>query len=426
MKFSSSASAASAWAFGVLVAGFIAWASLVDLDYGVHAMGTVANKFATMPIQHNSIARVKEVHVVEGQSVKAGDKLVTLDDADAVAQAGSAESQRIVLRLQLDSLISELRGEGTIPRPQSHLGVVPEIVITRAHTEAVEALRQRLASHQAQLAQLDGEIRAAHTQVRSLSEEVSRLSEQVAMVDRQIDAMAPIARDRLLSQTVVDEQRIRSADLQRQRTARLAEKSAQEAMIDQVRSRRNVYSADREKTIRGRLSELEPQVKASEQAVAAAESRLKALTVQAAVDGQVINVKVRTPGAVVEPGRPMMDLVQDRRSYFVEARVNVAEIENVRKDMPAEVTFVTLPSKSTPYVDGYLETVASNSSINEKTGEEFYVVSVAFKQDITQSLGFEPTLGMPVQVLLKGGRRSVMSYLIDPFRVLMRKAMKES
>ena len=183
---------------------------------------------------------------------------------------------------------------------------------------------------------------------------------------------------------------------------------------------------DRAKTIRGRLSELGPQIVASEQTVSASESRLGLLTIFAAVDGQVINVKVKTPGTVVESGRPMMDLVQQRRHYFVEARVSVAEIENVQKDMAAEIQFITLPSKSTPFVDGHLETVSSNTSVNDKTGEEFYIVNVAFNQDVVQSLGFEPFLGMPVQVLLKGGRRSVMSYLVDPFRVLIRKAMRES
>jgi epimerase transport system membrane fusion protein len=188
----------------------------------------------------------------------------------------------------------------------------------------------------------------------------------------------------------------------------------------------SIYLADREKDMRTRLSELEPKVKAAEQSVAAAASQLHALVVKAPVDGQVINVKVKSAGEVVSPGMVLMELVPTRRDYFVEAKISVAEIENVRAGMPAEITFISLPAKATPYVDGRLTALSSNSTANEKTGEEYYIATVDFRVDVSRALGMQPTLGMPVQVLLKGGRRSVMSYLVEPFRSLMRKAMKES
>jgi multidrug efflux pump subunit AcrA (membrane-fusion protein) len=113
----SSAKTATVWVLSVLFAGVIAWASLVDLDYGVHALGTVSNRFASIPVQHSLTAKVVTISVREGQRVRTGDLLVVLDDSEARADFGRAELQLKTLKLQLDQLRAELDGSSHFPRP---------------------------------------------------------------------------------------------------------------------------------------------------------------------------------------------------------------------------------------------------------------------------------------------------------------------
>jgi multidrug resistance efflux pump len=255
---------------------------------------------------------------------------------------------------------------------------------------------------------------------------MQRLLEQTSIVQRELDALIPLAQDRLIARNLVDEKRYRIAELQKNQTELISERYRQESLIEQTQTKKKIYVAEREKEIRSQIAKLEPEFEATRLTLTTATSRLKSKTISAAADGQVINVKVLSPGQVVEAGAIMMELVQERRKYFVEAKINVAEIENMRPRMPAEVHFVTLPSKSTPYVQAELISVADNSTINEKTGEEYYIAALDFKGDVPRLIGAEPTLGMPVDVLLRGGRRSVVSYIVEPFRALARKAMKES
>lgn len=412
-------------AFVVLFIGLVVWISVAELDYGVHAFGKVANRHANILIQHNATARVAGVAVVEGQAVSAGQLLLTLEDADAVAEGGRAETQRLILYLQHAALLAERRSSVDLPLPVAQLPVLSADVVVRAHAEATQALRQRIASHQAQLAQFEGDLRSLAQQVQGIGAELMRIGEQATILRNRIAALSPLLTEGLMARSAVEDLRMRLADLERDRAASQSERVRQQALIEQIESRRRIYLADREREMRTLLSELEPQISAMEQAVAAVAVRLRSQQIVAASTGQVVNVKVKAGGEVVAPGTVMMELVPLERSYFVEARILPAEIENVRPGMPAEVRFVTLPSKATPYVDGKLISVSANAIVDEQTREETYIATVDFTANVVKAIGMEPTLGMPVEVMLKGGRRSVMSYLIEPFRVLFSRAMRE-
>ena len=168
-----------------------------------------------------------------------------------------------------------------------------------------------------------------------------------------------------------------------------------------------------------------PQLEGLEKISSAAEVKLQSSQIVAPADGQVINVKIHAVGEVVSPADVLMQLVPSEKRLFVDAKVLPTEIETVHSGQSAEIHFTTLPSKSTPMVDGKLLSIASNLTVDDKTGDRFYIARVEFTGDVVKQLGLDPALGMPVQVLLKGGRRSVISYLADPFKALWLRAMKE-
>ena len=420
------AKTATLWAFGALFLGVLLWTAFTDIDYGVYADGYLANRYANIPVQHNAVAKVIDVQVREGTRVKAGDILLVLDDSEAIAEAGHIESQRFTELLQLYAYRSELKGIAEVPMPAKDGIALQRNALSRAHEEIQKALRQRINAHMSQMEQFETDVRSAQAQIRSVAEELNRLSEQASIIDREITAITPLVEERLLARNLLDEKRYRRAELQRTSIGLSAERTKYESMIEQTVNKRKAYLADREKEIRSHIAQLEPQLESSSVTVAAANAKLQSKVIRASADGQIINVKVKSAGEVIQPGAILMELVQQSRKYYVEARIHIAEIENIKPGMLAEVHFVTLPSKSTPYVEGALSAVASNSTINEKSGEQYYIAIIDFKTDIAAAIDTEPTLGMPVQVLLKGGRRSVMSYITEPFRTLARKSMKES
>lgn len=416
---------ATTTAFVVLFAGFAVWAMFTDLDYGSHAEGTIASSNPNVPIQHNAPARVTRVEVTEGDLVKKGQPLLTLDNSESLADAFGVETQRLALNLQYEAALAELRGSMELPFPKAPSRLLPGEVVKQSYADAGAALRQRLLSHQGQMNQFAEDIRVAQAQLAYGQEGLRKIDTQIAMLSRQTKAMEAMLEERLVARSTVEDQLLRLEDLNRTRTSILSDQERLQGLVVQTENKRRIYLAGRENDLKGKLSDTAPKLKGIDQVSAAAAVKLDALTITAPIDGQIVNLKVKSAGEVISPGLAVMEVVPTARKYFVNARVMPSEIENLHAGTPAEIHFVTLPSKSTPRVDGRLASIASDATPDEKTGQSYYIANIEFTGDVAKEIGMEPILGMPVQALLKGGRRSVMSYIVDPFKVLMTKALKE-
>lgn len=77
-------------------------AALAPLDKGVGMPGTVIVESKVKPVQHPRGGSVAEIHVTEGQQVRAGDILVTLDTRTIDEQIAALKSQSAAARRQLE------------------------------------------------------------------------------------------------------------------------------------------------------------------------------------------------------------------------------------------------------------------------------------------------------------------------------------
>lgn len=416
---------ATTTAFVVLFSGFAIWAMFTDLDYGSHAEGTIASIYPNVPIQHNAVARTVKVGIKEGDVIRKGQPLLVLDDSESLADSIKVESQRLSFTLQFEAARAELRGSMDLPYPEVRQSLLPQELVARSHADAKEALRQRLLSHHGQMSQFAGDMRVVQAQLALSREGLQKIETQIEILSRQVKAMETMLEEKLVARSIVEDQLLRLEDLRRSRIAMLSDLERLKGIDAQTENMRRIYLAGRENELKGKLVDIAPQLKGLDQLSTAAAVKLHSHVITAPMDGQIVNLKVKSAGEVINPGMIIMEVVPSVKKYFVNARVSPSEIENLRPGTPAEIRFITLPSKSTPMVDGRLAAISSDATLDEKTGQTYYIATIEFTGNIVQEIGMEPILGMPVQALLKGGRRSVMSYLVDPFKVLMTKAMRE-
>lgn len=411
--------------FLALFAGFVLWAVFTDLAVGVHADGSIENLNPNVAIQHKSVARVARLHVQEGEAVRKGQPLLSLEDDEALADAVRAETLRLGVTLQVEALLAEQRGKATLPYPQAIKEIVPDQIVRQAHADTLASLQQRLLTQRAEQDRFDNELASSESQREKQQRQILLLENQRAIVARQLAGMEAMLPEGLIARSAVDDQRYRLEELQRSRVSLDADLERIAGLIRRTEAERRAYLANRAREVKEKLAEIAPQLEGATRTATAAMIRLRSHVIAAPADGQVINVKVGATGEVVNSGTVLMEFVPTTRRYYVNARINPSEIDSVHPGAPAEIKFPTLPAKSTPMLDGHLLTVATNLTRDEKTGQPYYIVRVEFKDDPVKKLGLEPVLGMPVSVLLKGGERSVLSYLTDPFTALFRQAMKE-
>jgi len=174
--------------------------------------------------------------------------------------------------------------------------------------------------------------------------------------------------------------------------------------------------------VTGQLAENEGNLLRQRNLLAELEKKLPAFqfdlanaTIKAPVDGQIINLTVFTKGQVVQAGSKLMEVVPDDRPLIVEARVPVVLIDKVHIALPVQMVFSALNQRVTPRIPGVVTMISSDRTTDERTGEPYYKMQAQVTQ-FGMKLLQENTVraGMPVEVFVVTGERSLMNYLMRP------------
>ena len=168
-----------------------------------------------------------------------------------------------------------------------------------------------------------------------------------------------------------------------------------------------------------KLAELEEQQ-------VTAEDELKRVEICAPQDGIVHELSVHTIGGVIAPGETVMQIVPINDSLVVEARILPADIDQLHPGQDAVLRFSAFNQRTTPEVFAKVETVAADLVTNPQTGEAWYSIRTRITAEEMAKLGKLTLLsGMPVEMFVKTGERTAMSYLLKPLSDHLARAMTE-
>lgn len=165
----------------VVLGGFLAWASLAPLNEGVPLPGVVAVESKRKPVQHLNGGIVASVRVKEGDTVKAGDVLLTLDTSTSSGQADMTRSQLQGLQAQIDGLRQQ------IPLRERQVASLHQD-IERLTPLAREQLypRNRLEEQRRQLDQLRSQLNTDKTTLLQAMAQLSEQQERLAVLSTEV------------------------------------------------------------------------------------------------------------------------------------------------------------------------------------------------------------------------------------------------
>jgi protease secretion system membrane fusion protein len=165
----------------------------------------------------------------------------------------------------------------------------------------------------------------------------------------------------------------------------------------------------------GNLVRYRSQLAEQESRLAAYEFDLANTSVKSPVAGSVVNLEVFTPGAVAQMGMKLLEVEPRDAALVVEARVPVHLIDKVHVDLPVELMFPAFNQRSTPNIPGKVIVVPNNRTQDPRTGEPYYKIQVEVTPAGKSKLRDNKVRpGMPAQVFIVTGERTMMSYLIKP------------
>lgn len=352
------------------VGGFFLWALLAPLDQGVPVSGTVTVATNKKAIQHPTGGVVEEILVREGDAVKAGQPLVKMNDIQARAQADIARVQYFAARATEARLIAERDGKKSIDFP-------PELESEKGNPRIAADIR---------------------LQKQLFDSRRTSIQSELAILEEQLGGMRDLAKEGYIA-------RNRLLDLERTYV-----------------QRQQGYQSE----VRTQLAEVQKEAESLKMRLISLDFDLANAIVKAPVEGTVVGMNVFTNGGVISPGFRMMDIVPSEDKLIVEGQVPVNLIDKVHPDLEVELIFSAFNQIQTPHIPGVVTFVSADRMVDERSGAPYYKMKAVVTPEgmkLIEHLQVRP--GMPVDLFIKTGERTMMNYLLKPITDNFKAALTE-
>lgn len=407
-----------------LVVGIGGWAASAQLSGAVIASGTVKVERHVKKVQHRDGGIVSAIAIRNGDKVNAGEVVLRLEDTQLRAELGIINGQLTELTARSARLIAERDGEETFSLSDDFVKSNADAAKTiSGELRLFEENRKTRASHKEQLSlridQLEVEISGLEAQRDAKKGELELIEKELEQVRTLHEKnLTPISRVYAMQREVKrlgGEHGALVAQIARA-LGQISEIKVQLIGIDQtMRS-----DAQREiRSIEVKMAELKERRSASK-------DRLNRIELRAPVSGVVHELSVHTVGGVISPAEQIMVIVPQSDNLIVEAKFAANDIDQVIPGREARLRFSAFTSERTPEISGRVIHVAADASKDERSGSSYFAGRVSIDPDELEKLGkLKLVPGMPVEVFVSTGERTVLSYLTKPFRDQINRSLRE-
>jgi HlyD family type I secretion membrane fusion protein len=400
-----------------------AWAALAPLSGAVIAAARIKVELERKTVQHREGGIVREIRVRNGQTVRAGDVLVVVDDVRSDAELSLLQDQQRAERVRQ----VRVNAETTLARGfevDASLAGDPDIVEHLARERAQFDARRRTLDEQ--LSALEAQAREARAQAAALNSQIASVeaagklaAEELQLNEKLVkDGYVPRARLLPLQRADADyrsrlEETRGELALSRQRAAELGSRMAE------ARNRYQQAATDELKQSSARLREIDERLRPSR-------DQVERLSIRSPVDGVVMGLRVSAPGEVLAAGAPIADVVPSNELLVVEARIRPQDINHVHADSAAEVRLIAFDARSTPLLPGRVTFVSPDRESDVHTGESWFTATVEVD---AASLRHHPEIrlkaGMPAELFVTTTERTLFEYLVKPITAFTSRALRE-
>jgi HlyD family secretion protein len=401
--------------FGV----FGLWAAVVPLKAGAIAPGRIISESNRKEIQHLEGGIIKEILVKDGDVVKAGQPLVRLDSTNAKARSEQVLAQYLAAKATEARLIAERDGKPTITFPAEYLkqeATNPKVkdaleTQRRLFTTRRDALEGQISVLNQKAAQSADEIRGLRDQIAAANTQISLLGQEISVVQGLL-ASGNSTKPRLLA-------------LQRQQADLMGQRGQAQSMVSRANqtiseSKTNILNLknDTLNKIIAELKDTQVQLSSLEEQARSTSDVARRVEVTAPLAGTVTGLNVHTIGGVVQPGAVLMYLVPSDDHLIVEARISPQDVDVVHAGLMAQVRLTAFKSRYLRPIQGKVITIAADRFDDRASGESYYIARVEIPQRELNALGkdIKLTSGMPADVLVITGSRTMLSYIMQPIR----------
>lgn len=413
--------------FAVLLVGVVGgWMAFTTISGAVIAPGAVKVLSEVKKVQPGVGGVVAGINVKNGQHVAAGDPLVVLDDTVARANLNLIQKSLAELRARRSRLIAERDGRPGISFDVADFANTPQSVAEDIRQSESRLFSLRKTAYDGRKAQLQ--------------EQISQIAQEVAGNNRQIDANAVQQKyiaEELEGTRALWEQKLvplaRVSSLEREAARLDGERGRLQAAVAQLAGKSSelklaILQVDKElfSDVALELRDVEAKIQQVEEQRVAAQEQLDMTVIHAPQSGIIHQLAITTVGGVVGTGDVLMLVVPVADRLVVDARLSPTDVDQVSAGAEALLRFPAFNQRTTPEIIGKIDFVSADTTSDPQSGQSFYTTRILVSDDELRKLrDFALVPGMPVEIFVKTGDRTVTSILAKPLLDQMDRAFRQ-
>ena len=354
----------------LFLVGIIGWAGVAEIDQVSRANGQVIPSGRVQVVQSTDGGVIKTINVKEGDRVRKGQILVSLDSIRLAAgvdegRAKVASFKTVKARIEAELFGKELVFPGDVAGFPDFMANQRQLFLKR---------------------------RAAQGQ------DIAALNRMLRLVRQELAMNQPL---------------LENGDVSRSEVLRLERSVAD--IEGQIANRQNKYLQD----LQAEYAKVEEELVTAEQSLTQRQAALSETQLEAPTDGIVKNVRLTTIGGVLRPSDEVLQIVPTGEELIVEAKVSPADIAYVRVGQVASVKFDAYDSSIFGSSDGRVIYISPDTLIEQKAnGEQVYyrvhirVDTRTMRPRTDEKIEIQPGMTATAEVLT--GRNTVLKYLLKP------------
>mgnify|MGYP000967016751 CR=1 FL=1 len=392
------------------------WAVAVPLSAAIVVGGTLVAAGNIKKVQHPNGGVTAQIFVRDGATVREGDLLVRLDETQARTNLSVVAKQLDEIRTRIARLAAERDSSSEIVPPREW-----ETKVAGGRDADQILLAEKslfVARTTARLGQKD----LLRRQTNQLSEQVSGLNAQVKSKESQLELISSELSGikGLYEKQLVPLTRLTA--LQRESARLDGERGQLQAAIAETQSKISAaelqivrIDQDFQTDVLKELRDSREKEAELTERIVAAKDLFNRIDIRAPTSGIVHQLSVHTIGGVIAPGEVIMEIVPNSDELQIEGRLQPKDIDQARVGQKAVVRFPAFNQRTTPELDGVVSFISADLTQDRQTNSSYYTIKVVLPREQRERLGsLQLISGMPSELFLNAGSRTMMSYLLKP------------
>lgn len=408
--------------FGV----FGSWAAVAKLDSAVVAPATISLEGNRRVVQHFEGGIVEDILITEATAVEAGDVLIRLSSIEARSNLEVFSARLDVARMVEARLLAERAVKEEVIFPMDAVSGNSD-VIDAVVADQKDLFKDRRLILKSQQDILSARVEQIKVQIQGLELQKSAFERRIENYTEMLVRMREGEKTGNIAGNILAQREDELIEIEANLGQVISDIAQARATIGETELQQLQLTQEYRERASTELEQFRAEISELEQRMTVAADVLDRTEIRAPSSGTIQNLKVHTIGSVIRPGEILMELVPEDEELIINARVSPIDKDNVAVGLETEVRFTAFKTKLTPIMLGRVDTVSGDVITPDNTNEAPYFLArvTVDEEDIPEEIRDRLTAGMPADVVITTGERTVMNFIVSPLTDAVRKSMIE-